>query len=93
MRLIQDEGDQPMASVGSVSNPLFFDLEAGVVGELPSGGATRLGRTLGGFGSAGVGQEFGRVGPRFIWRVGRFVIISDTGQVAGEATAGTGIRF
>ena len=77
---------------GEVRNPLFFDLEAGVVGQLNAAESNRILNRVAVVGSAGVGQEFGTSGSRFFWRLGGYVVISDRGNVAG-GTAGVGIRF
>jgi Domain of unknown function (DUF4157) len=77
-----------------VENPLFFDLEAGVVGQLNGPESSRVVNHAALFGSAGVGQEYGTAGTRVFWRVGGFVVISDKsgGSFAG-GTVGAGIRF
>jgi hypothetical protein len=79
-RFLQGDGNDP------VQRPFFFDLEAGVLFELSPGGADRVSNVVSGFGGIGVGQEFGRVGPRFWWRVGGMVVVTDRPQV----DAGTG---
>jgi hypothetical protein len=81
-----------------VENPLFFDLEAGVLAELRPEDADRLTKHVALLGSAGVGQEFGTSGTRIFWKVSGYVIISDRkqpegGAVGGGATAGVGVRF
>ncbi len=76
-----------------VENPLFFDIEAGVVGQLNATEASRVMDRVGLFGSAGVGQEYGTSGNRFFWRLGGFVIVSDRGNASGGGTAGIGVRF
>lgn len=88
-RLLQ--GTQDFGS--RVENPMFFDLEAGVLAELPVGDAARLTGDAQFLLSAGFGQEIGRQGPRFFWRVGGFVLISDEGGALGGGTAGGGVRF
>jgi hypothetical protein len=92
MRVLQPESSS-MSFAGRVENPLFFDIEAGILAEVLPSDAGRLSEDLVGFGSLGIGQEFGRRGARFFWRVGGFVIVSDTLTVAGGGTAGAGIRF
>ena len=77
----------------TVENPLFFDIEAGVVGQLNSAEADRVLNHVGAYGSLGVGQEFGTSGARFFWRVGGYVVISDRGESFGGGTAGIGARF
>jgi hypothetical protein len=82
-----------------VENPLFFDLEAGVLKELNPSDASRLTNNVALLGSASVGQEYGTSGTRFFWKLGGYVIISDRQQpsgaatVGGGATAGVGFRF
>ncbi len=96
-RILESSGDRPGFG-GRVSNPLFFDLEAGLLAEIPT---REVGRLRGNFHlmiSAGVGQEFGTEGARFFWRVGGFVLISDEAfsgseGVLGGGTAGVGVRF
>jgi len=92
---------------GKVENPLFFDVEAGVLAELAPGDAGRFTDNVAGFASAGVGQEYGTQGARFFWRVSGFVIVSDRAfkdmpetpsggggkPVAGGGAAGVGVRF
>lgn len=76
-------------------NPLFFDVEAGLLTELRPSDATRLTNNVAGLGSIGVGQEFGTSGGRFFWRVGAFVLISDRDprNPTLGGTAGIGARF
>jgi hypothetical protein len=82
-----------------VENPLFFDIDAGVLAELHPSDATRLTNNVAVMGSASVGQEYGTSGARFFWKVGGYVIISDRAQpgggvtAGGGATAGVGFRF
>ena len=76
-----------------VENPLFFDLEAGILAEVTPQEANRLTNNVAGLGAAGIGQEFGTQGPRFFWRLGGFVIISDRKELSGGGTAGVGVRF
>lgn len=87
------EGENERISLRDVENPLFFDLEGGVLAEITPTDRDRISRNISVLGSAGIGQEFGRQGPRFFWKVGGFVIISDEGQVGGGGTAGAGVRF
>jgi hypothetical protein len=75
------------------SNPLFFDLDAGFLGEIPVSDRERFSKDVSGFISAGTGLEFGRRGTRFFLRAGGFVIISDRGPIGGGGTFGLGIRF
>lgn len=89
-RLLQEGGRGPGRPV---ENPLFFDLEAGVLAELPITAAERLTGDAQFLISAGVGQEIGHQGPRFFWRVGGFALVSDEGSVLGGGTAGGGVRF
>ncbi|HEX9776197.1 MAG TPA: DUF4157 domain-containing protein [Actinomycetota bacterium] len=88
-RLLQGETGRP------VTNPIFFDVEAGVLAELTPNEADRITNRVAGFGSVGVGQELGKEGPRFFWRVGGYVIVSDreASRFSGGATVGTGVRF
>jgi hypothetical protein len=101
-RILEDGG-----TGGKVENPLFFDVEAGVLAELTPGDAGRFTDHFAGFASAGVGQEYGTSGARFFWRVSGFVIVSDRAfkdlpetpsggggkPVAGGGAAGIGVRF
>lgn len=95
MRMRQGADDRG----GLVDNPLFFDVEAGVLRELGPTDATRLTNSIAGFGSIGIGQELGRRGARFVWRVGGFVIVSDKSNaqgkpiVEGGATGSVGVVF
>ncbi|GAB5400935.1 MAG: hypothetical protein Aureis2KO_25200 [Aureisphaera sp.] len=84
------------------SNPLFFDIEAGILREILPTETDRLSDAVMGFGSAGIGQEYGQEGPRFFWRLGGFVMISDrpldssgssSQQVGGGPTLGAGLRL
>jgi hypothetical protein len=77
---------------GRVENPLFFDIEAGVLAEITPSDATRVTNHVAAFGSAGIGQEYGRSGTRFFWNVGGFVIVTDRGEAGGGAAAGVGFR-
>lgn len=88
MRWLQGEGMQ-----GPVRNPMFFDLEAGVLAELNPTDSSRITDHIAGFGQVGVGQEFGRQGTRFFWRVGGFVVVTDRLDVIGGGSAGAGVRF
>jgi hypothetical protein len=76
-----------------VENPLFFDLEAGVVGQLSTTESARIMNRAAVFGSTGIGQEYGTAGSRFFWRLGGYVIVSDRKEVAGGASVGLGVRF
>ncbi|HJP89022.1 MAG TPA: DUF4157 domain-containing protein [Candidatus Limnocylindrales bacterium] len=76
-----------------VQNPLFFDVEAGVVGQLNGTEQTKVMRNAGFFASAGVGQEYGTAGTRFFWRVGGYVIVSDRKEAFGGGTVGVGVHF
>ncbi|HKR66140.1 MAG TPA: hypothetical protein VJZ00_20585, partial [Thermoanaerobaculia bacterium] len=89
LRWLQDAGDVR----GPVTNPLFFDIEAGVLAEVHADDATRLTDHVAGFGSATIGQEYGRSGTRFFWNVGGFAIITDRGQWGGGGVGGVGIRY
>lgn len=75
--------------------PFFFDLEAGVLTELTPDQTQRVSNGLVGVGAIGAGQEFGTSGPRFFWRVGAMVLISDRDvrSPAAVGTLGAGIRF
>jgi Domain of unknown function (DUF4157) len=81
------------------NNPLFFDIEAGALFEIPTSTSGRISDVLSGYGSVGIGQEYGTSGARFFWRVGGFVIISDRldtstgGGVGGGVTGGVGLRL
>jgi hypothetical protein len=77
----------------AVENPLFFDLEAGVVGQLNSTETARILNRIAVFGSVGVGQEYGTSGTRAFWRLGGFVVVSDRGQAAGGGTVSIGAHF
>jgi hypothetical protein len=104
-RVLQSDPDRPGSD--RVERPLFFDVEAGILAELTPSDTTRFTNSFAGYASVGVGQEFGQQGPRFFWRVGGFVVVSDragssgtggTGAstpppVAGGGTAGVGVRF
>jgi hypothetical protein len=97
-RLLETGGDG-----GKVDQPLFFDVEAGVLGELAPADAGRFTDRVAGFASVGVGKEYGQAGARFFWRVGGFVMVSDRAfgdlpageakPVAGGGTFGVGARF
>ena len=76
-----------------VENPLFFDLEAGLLIELTPTQGDRLTQHVAGIGGAAIGQEFGTSGTRFFWKLGGFVIVTDQNQWGGGATAGIGVRF
>lgn len=105
LRLLQ--GPDGITTGSRVQNPLFFDVEAGILAEIPLPTATRLTNSVAGFGAIGIGQEFGTEGPRAFWRLGGFVMIADqpgapgagpaaspgVGVVGGGATAGGGVRF
>ncbi|HTE83387.1 MAG TPA: DUF4157 domain-containing protein [Dehalococcoidia bacterium] len=77
----------------TVENPLFFDLEAGVVGQLNSNESSRIMDRVALFGSAGIGQEYGTSGSRFFWRLGGYVIVTDRQQTAGGGSFGVGVHF
>ena len=76
-----------------VENPLFFDLEAGVVGQLNTGESSKIMDRAALFGSLSVGQEYGTSGSRFFWKVGGYVIVSDRKETSGGLNAGIGVRF
>ncbi len=88
VRWLQGEGEQ-----GRVTNPIFFDVEAGVLAELTPTDAARITEHVAGYGAVGIGQEFGRQGPRMFWQVGGFVIVTDRLDVIGGGMAGGGVRF
>lgn len=88
VRWLQGEGEQ-----GRVTNPIFFDVEAGVLAELTPTDAARITDHVAGYGAVGIGQEFGRQGPRMFWQVGGFVIVTDRLDVIGGGMAGGGVRF
>jgi hypothetical protein len=88
VRWLQGEGEQ-----GRVTNPIFFDVEAGVLAELTPTDVARITDHVAGFGAVGIGQEFGRQGPRMFWQVGGFVIVTDRLDVIGGGMAGGGVRF
>jgi hypothetical protein len=77
----------------AVENPIFFDIEAGVVGQLNSAESARIMERVAGFGSAGFGQEYGTSGSRVFWRLGGYAIVSDRGQWSGGGSLGVGVRF
>jgi hypothetical protein len=87
MRFLQGEAD----GRGQSYNPLFFDLEGGVVTPLTTAASARFSSQIVGLAQLGLGQEIGRQGPRFFWQIGGFVLVSD--QPIGGATAGAGLRF
>ena len=99
-RALQGDGSEP------VQRPFFFDLEAGVLFELSPAGASRVTNAFSGFGGVGLGQEFGREGARFWWRVGGMLVITDKPQVdsatsrqsapvtvGGSGHGGVGVSF
>ncbi|WP_045855612.1 eCIS core domain-containing protein [Teredinibacter purpureus] len=77
----------------NVNNPLFFDIEAGVLAEVPTADTANLRNRYRALGAIGIGQEMGATGTRFFWRVGGYVIISDEGIRSGGPTGGVGLRF
>ena len=86
----------------AVNNPLFFDIEAGALFEIPTAegeeiteDTIKITEDFAGYASAGIGQEIGTSGPRFYWRLGGFVVISDKKDTrfGGGGTAGIGGRF
>ena len=94
-RILEDTNDELYTS-GSSGNPYYFDLEAGFLGTIHAGDADKA---LGGvslYGGAGLGQEYGTVGPRFYWRLGGFVIVSDFDfkeKVGGVGAGGLGVSL
>ncbi len=82
------------SSTGPVTNPLFFDIDLGILAEVPVSDLP-LGGDFQFLLSPGFGQEFGRDGPRFYWRVGGLVLISNesTPTVIGGGAGGVGGRF
>ena len=92
LRLTEDVGSDFDPS-RRVDNPFFFDIEAGVLGEIPVGDTARLMGDVHTLLSAGFGQEYGRDGPRFFWRLGGFTLISDEATAIGGGTGGLGARF
>jgi hypothetical protein len=87
------EGERTEIGSRPVENPLFFDLEAGVLAEIPTQQAERISNNVVGMGSVGIGQEYGREGTRFFWKVGAFVLVSDRKEVSGGGSAGVGVEF
>jgi hypothetical protein len=90
-RVYQQEGETPFAR--SVENPLFFDIEAGILAELSSGEAARITNDVAGLGSVGVGQIFGQEGTRLFWRIGGYVIVTDQGEATYGGSLGAGVSF
>jgi hypothetical protein len=88
------ETEDGFSSAGRVTNPLFFDIDLGILAEVPVG-ELPLGGDIQFMLSPGIGQEFGRDGPRFYWRVGGLVLISNESAptVLGGGTGGIGGRF
>lgn len=86
------ETEDGFSTAGPVTNPLFFDIDLGILAEVPVSDMP-LGGNVQFLLSPGFGQEIGREGPRFFWRVGGFVLISDEGGALGGGTAGGGARF
>lgn len=90
-RLRETEGR--FSSAGPVINPLFFDIDLGILAEVPIGDMP-LGGDVQFMLSPGFGQEIGRDGPRFFWRIGGLVLISNesTPTVFGGGTGGADRR-
>lgn len=88
------ETEDGFSSAGPVTNPLFFDIDLGILAEVPVS-ELPLGGDIQFMLSPGIGQEFGRDGPRFYWRVGGLVLISNesTPAALGGGTGGVGGRF
>lgn len=88
------ETEDGFSSAGPVTNPLFFDIDLGILAEVPVS-ELPLGGDIQFMLSPGIGQEFGRDGPRFYWRVGGLVLISNesTPTAQGGGTGGVGGRF
>jgi hypothetical protein len=82
------------SSVGPVTNPLFFDIDLGILAEVPVS-EMPLGGDIQFMLSPGFGQEIGRDGARFYWRVGGLVLISNesTPTALGGGVGGVGGRF
>ena len=86
---------------GAVDRPLFFDVEAGILMEIPITDAQRITKDteritedFAGYISAGISQEIGTSGPRFYMRLGGFAVISDLeGKHGGGGTLALGGRF
>jgi hypothetical protein len=87
------EGDQTEIGSRTVENPLFFDIEAGVLAEIPAKDAERVTNKILGMASISVGQEYGHEGARFFWKVQGFAVVSDRKETAGGLTAGVGVEF
>lgn len=91
-RFLQQE-DPTQFSSRSIENPFFFDIDAGVLAALPVGKGEQLKKKAHFLFSAGFGQEYGKKGTRFFWKVGGFVLVSDKKEVLGGPSAGVGGRF
>jgi hypothetical protein len=77
----------------TAESPIYFDIEAGILAELPPATGARLSDRVAGMAGASLGHEFGTVGTRMFFDIGGFVIVTDRGQWGGGATAGVGVRF
>jgi hypothetical protein len=91
MRFVDDETGP--GSRGPATNPLYFDLEAGVLMRLSRGESDRLVESLAGYASTGLGQEFGRRGGRLFWRIGGYVIVTERNDLIWGGTLGGGVRL
>jgi len=77
----------------TTESPIYFDIEAGILAELPPATGARLTDRVAGIAGASLGHEFGTVGTRMFFDIGGFVIVTDRGQWGGGGTAGVGLRF